>query len=271
MLFVLSPAKTLDFSPAPGDLAKTRPEMTADTKKLAAVARTLRAADLRRLMDISEPLATLNVARFKAFNPKGTDADMQAALAFDGDVYTGFDARNLDAETLAWAQDHVRILSGLYGVLRPLDAIQPYRLEMGTRLPTDRGATLYDFWGDKPAKALRKAAEGMADKTLVNLASQEYFGAVDAHALKLPVLNCAFKDEKDGEARIISFYAKHARGLMARFAAENRIERREDLKAFAAADYRFRKDLSSETEWVFARPQPDPKHQPIKTREDAES
>lgn len=275
MLFVLSPAKTLDFSPAPAELPKTRPEMTAETKALAAVARTLKASDLRRLMDISDQLADLNVARFKAFDPKGTETDVQASLAFAGDVYDGLDARNLDAAALDWAQDHLRILSGLYGLLRPLDTIQPYRLEMGVRLATDRGATLYDFWGDRLAKALNKAAAGMADPTLVNLASQEYFGSVDAKALKLKVLSCAFKDEKDGEARIVSFYAKHARGMMARFAIENRIERREALKGFDGGGYRFRAALSSEAEWVFTRPQPDPQNAQAKAapklKEDAET
>jgi cytoplasmic iron level regulating protein YaaA (DUF328/UPF0246 family) len=271
MLFVLSPAKTLDFTPAPEGLPVTRPDMAADTKALAAVARKLKASDLRRLMDISEDLADLNVARFKAFQPKGADADVPAALAFAGDVYNGLDARHMQAADLAWAQAHVRILSGLYGLLRPLDLIQPYRLEMGTRLATDRGATLYDFWGDKPAKALNKAAADHADKTLINLASQEYFGAVDAKALKLATLACAFKDEKDGEARIVSFYAKHARGLMARFAILNRIEKREDLKAFDSGGYRFRKDLSSETEWVFTRSQPDPKSETARAKEDADA
>jgi len=259
MLFVISPAKTLDFTPAPEGLPATRPDMTADTKALAAVARKLKAPDLRRLMDISDPLAELNVERFKAFQPKGTAADVPAALAFAGDVYNGLDARHMDTPALEWAQDHVRILSGLYGLLRPLDLIQPYRLEMGVRLATDRGATLYDFWGDKLAKALNKAAADHADKALINLASQEYFGAVDARALKLPVLACAFKEEKDGETRIISFYAKHARGLMARYAAVNRIEKREDLKAFDLQGYRYNKALSSDGEWVFTRPQPEPK------------
>jgi cytoplasmic iron level regulating protein YaaA (DUF328/UPF0246 family) len=269
MLFVLSPAKTLDFTPAPEGLPVTRPDMAGDTKALAAVARKLKAADLRRLMDISEDLATLNVARFKAFQPKGAEGDVPAALAFAGDVYNGLDARHMSEADLAWAQDHIRILSGLYGLLRPLDLIQPYRLEMGTRLATDRGATLYDFWGDKPAKALNKAAADHADKALINLASQEYFGAVDARALKLPVIACAFKEEKDGEARIVSFFAKQARGLMARFATVNRIEKRDDLKAFDLAGYRYNKALSSETDWVFTRPQPELKSAAAKTQEDA--
>ena len=268
MLFVLSPAKTLDFTPAPDGLPVTRPDMAGDTKALAAVTRKLKAADLRRLMDISEDLATLNVARFKAFQPKGTEADVPAALAFAGDVYNGLDARHMSEADLAWAQDHVRILSGLYGLLRPLDLIQPYRLEMGTRLATDRGATLYDFWGDKPAKALNKAAADHADKALINLASQEYFGAVDARALKLPTIACAFKEEKDGEARIVSFFAKQARGLMARFATVNRVEKRDDLKAFDLGGYRYNKALSSETDWVFTRPQPELKSAAAKAPEE---
>jgi hypothetical protein len=181
-----------------------------------------------------------------------------AALAFAGDVYDGLRARELDGAGLAWAQDHLRILSGLYGLLRPLDVIQPYRLEMGVRLATDRGANLYGFWGDKPAKALRKAASGHADKTLVNLASQEYFGAVDLGAVKLPVLTCHFREAKDGEVRMVSFYAKVARGLMARYAIDNRLERAEDVKAFDRAGYRFDRKLSGDRDWVFVRLQPPP-------------
>jgi cytoplasmic iron level regulating protein YaaA (DUF328/UPF0246 family) len=257
MLFVLSPAKTLDFTPAPDGLTTTLPELRADTAKLAAVTRRLRANDLKRLMHISDKLAELNVARFKAFRPRGEEG-VPAALAFAGDVYDGLAARELAPACLAWAQDRVRILSGLYGLLRPLDVIQPYRLEMGTRLATDRGATLYDFWGDRLSKALNKAAAGHADPTLVNLASQEYGGAIDARALKLPVIACSFREEKDGEARIISFYAKVARGMMARYAIDRRIEQAEALKDFDRGGYRFRPELSNEREWVFVRPQPAP-------------
>jgi cytoplasmic iron level regulating protein YaaA (DUF328/UPF0246 family) len=257
MLFVLSPAKTLDFTPAPPEAPATQPEMRAETARLAAIARTLTAADLRRLMDISDPLAELNRARFKSFKPRSQDG-VQAAFAFAGDVYDGLLARDLDAEALAWAQAHVRILSGLYGLLRPLDRIQPYRLEMGTRLANERGSNLYDFWGDKPAKALRKAVADHADRTIVNLASQEYFGAVDAQALKLPVVVCHFREEQDGLSRMISFYAKVARGMMARYAIDNRITAVEDLKGFDRAGYRFDPVQSSPSEWVFARPQPPP-------------
>lgn len=256
MLFVLSPAKTLDFTPPPPDLVATAPELKSDTARLVALARRLKASDLKRMMDISDALAELNVARFKALPKAPAESGVQAALAFAGDVYTGLDARNLDPDALGWAQDRVRILSGLYGVLRPLDRIQPYRLEMGVRMDSDRGRTLYDFWGDKPARQLNKAGRDHPDPTVVNLASQEYFGAVDLKALKLPLLTCLFKEEKDGEFRVISFFAKIARGLMARYAIERRIERAEDLKAFDSAGYRFRPELSTDREWVFARPQP---------------
>lgn len=178
---------------------------------------------------------------------------MQAAFAFAGDVYQGLDARSLDRDSLSWAQDHLRILSGLYGLLRPLDRIQPYRLEMGTRLKTRRGSSLYDFWGDRISKALNADADGQTDPTLVNLASQEYFGAIDAKALKLPVVNIHFREEKDGESRIISFFAKKARGTMARYAIDQRIDRAEDLKAFDRDGYAFRAEPSTETDWIFTR------------------
>jgi cytoplasmic iron level regulating protein YaaA (DUF328/UPF0246 family) len=256
MLFVISPAKTLDFTPASPELAATAPQMGADTARLARTTRKLTAADLKRLMDISDQLAELNVVRFKAFRPKDTESGVQAALAFAGDVYVGLKARELDPQALAWAQERLRILSGLYGLLRPLDRIQPYRLEMGTRLATERGATLYDFWGDRLSKALNRAANDQDDPTLVNLASQEYFGAVDRKALKLPVVACHFKEEEGGLLRVLSFYAKTARGLMARFAIDNRIERADDLKAFDTNGYRFRPELSGERDWVFSRPHP---------------
>src|SRR5579875_1774625 len=254
MLFVLSPAKTLDFTPAPSELPATAPEMRKDTAELAAVTRKLTASDLKRLMGISDKLAELNVGRFRGFKTRPADAGVQAALAFAGDVYEGLQARTLDADALAWAQDHLRILSGLYGLLRPLDRMQPYRLEMGVRLRTERGASLYDFWGDRIAKALNRAARGHADRTLVNLASQEYFGAVRRKALKLPLVTCHFKEEKDGELSIVSFNAKKARGLMARFVIDHRLDRAEDLKAFDRAGYRFRPELSTDGDWVFSRP-----------------
>lgn len=254
MLFVLSPAKTLDFTPVE-EVPATRPTFLKDTAELARVARKLKRDDLMRLMGISERLAALNLDRFKSFDPKREEG-VQAAFAFAGDVYEGLRARELDASALAYAQDHVRILSGLYGLLRPLDRIQPYRLEMGVALPTRRGSTLYDFWGDRLSKALNKEAAGHLDPTLVNLASQEYFRAVDAGSLRLPRINVAFKDERDGHARVLAFFAKKARGAMARFAIDLRAEKVDDLRAFTGMGYRWRKDLSGEGDWVFTRPQP---------------
>jgi cytoplasmic iron level regulating protein YaaA (DUF328/UPF0246 family) len=257
MLFVLSPAKTLDFTPASPEVPATRPEaMGKETAELVAAARKLTRADLSRLMDISDKLADLNWERFQAFDAAPSAGTVQAAFAFAGDVYDGLEARAMDTESLAWAQDHLRILSGLYGLLRPLDVIQPYRLEMGVRLRNKRGANLYDFWGDRIAKALNETAKTHADPTLVNLASAEYFGAVDAKALKLPTLNVRFLEETDGEQQMVSFWAKRARGMMARWAILKRAEYVETLKRFDLGGYKFDKAASSDGEWIFARPHP---------------
>jgi cytoplasmic iron level regulating protein YaaA (DUF328/UPF0246 family) len=253
LLIVLSPAKRLDFTEPSPDLPATHRRFVEDTATLSKTARNQTQADLRRLMGISTDLAKLNQARFKAFEPDALDTGLQAAFAFAGDVYQGLEARTLDRNGLAFAQDRVRILSGLYGLLRPLDRIQPYRLEMGVRLKTRRGSSLYDFWGDRISKQLNADAQGHADPTLVNLASQEYFGAVDARALKLPVVTPHFREEKDGESRIISFFAKKARGAMARFAVDERVETATDLKAFDRDGYRFDKAASSDSDWIFIR------------------
>jgi cytoplasmic iron level regulating protein YaaA (DUF328/UPF0246 family) len=254
LLIVLSPAKRLDFSePDPAVPASER-RFVEDTASLVRTARRQTQADLRRLMSLSSDLARLNQERFRALDAQATDRGVQAALAFAGDVYQGLDARSLDAAALDWAQTHLRILSGLYGLLRPLDRIQPYRLEMGTRLKTRRGGNLYDFWGDRISQQLNADAEGLADQTLVNLASQEYFGAIDARALKLPVVTCHFREARDGESRVIAFFAKRARGAMARFAAEEGIETASDLKAFDRDGYRFDPALSTAADWIFIRP-----------------
>jgi len=253
LLIVVSPAKKLDFTPSAIDLPMTPRRCAKETAELAKVTRELTRADLRRLMSISEALADLNWNRFQAFNNDVTETDVQAVLAFAGDVYEGLKAREMSAEDLKWAQDHLRILSGFYGLLRPLDGIQPYRLEMGTRLKTPRGNTLYDFWGERISLRLNEDSQGHPDQTLVNLASQEYFGAVDAKALKLQVVTPHFKERKDGEDRIISFHAKKARGAMARYAILNRIEKAEDLKAFDQDGYRFMPDLSTDFDWIFIR------------------
>ena len=252
MLMVISPAKSLDFTPAPPGVGATTPAMADDIAELAKVTRKLRQTDLKRLMSISDKLALLNYERFQAFDPEGEDG-LQAALAFNGDVYDGLQARALDKPGMAFAQQHLRILSGLYGILRPLDVIQPYRLEMGVRLKTKRGPSLYAFWGDRISRALNLAAEGQADPTLVNLASQEYFGVVDRKALTLPVVGCTFKERKGNELKIISFYAKKARGLMARYAIDQRLDRAEGLKDFKVAGYAFDAPLSTDEEWIFTR------------------
>lgn len=257
MLIVISPAKALNFTRPDGAAPMTTPEMGEHIAELAVTAKKLKVADLKKMMDLSDNLATLNRERFQAFDPAMEDG-LQAAFAFNGDVYSGLKARELDKKGLAYAQKHLRILSGLYGLLRPLDAIQPYRLEMGVRIKTKRGGSLYDFWGDRISTALNQAGAGHKDRTLVNCASQEYFGAVDLKAINLPVVHTRFFEEKDGSSKIISFYAKKARGLMARYAIDNRIERAEDLKSFDTEGYRFQKSASSDTEWVFSRPQPPP-------------
>jgi uncharacterized protein len=258
MLITLSPAKTLDFSPVAADLPATKPALTKDIAELAEVAKTLTRTDLKRLMGLSDKLADLNVERFKAFKTSRPTGTVPAALAFAGDVYTGLKARELDLASLEWAQDRLRILSGLYGVLRPLDLIQPYRLEMGVRLANPRGADLYAFWRGQVAKTLNAAAKAQAEPILINLASQEYFGAVDKKALKVPVLTCQFKErrsssEGDEEVKIISFFAKKARGTMARWIIDNRIEHSAELKGFAEDGYAFSPELSGEREWVFVR------------------
>lgn len=257
MLIVISPAKSLDFTAGPDWAPLSAPQLSDQTAELAKTTKRLRVADLKRLMSLSDNLAQLNRERFQAFDPAAEDG-VQAAFAFNGDVYTGLQARTLDRKALGWAQEHLRILSGLYGLLRPTDAIQPYRLEMGTRVKTPRGESLYAFWGDRIAKALNDEARGHKDRTLVNCASGEYFGAVDRKALTLPVLSCRFLEEKGGEARIVSFYAKKARGLLARYAIDQRIEKAADLKSFNSAGYVFSPTLSSAEEFTFTRPQPEP-------------
>jgi uncharacterized protein len=257
MLIVLSPSKALDFTGAPQSAPLSLPQLADQTAELAKSTRRLTARELKRMMSLSDALAKLNRERFQAFDP-ASEEGLQAAFAFNGDVYLGLKARSLDKKALAWAQDRVRILSGLYGLLRPLDAIQPYRLEMGVRLKTRRGQSLYDFWGPRISAALNEAAQGHKDKTLVNCASGEYFGAVDRKALKLPVVTARFLEEKDGEARMISFFAKKARGLMARYAIDHRIDKAADLKGFDYEGYRFMAGASTDEEFTFARPQPPP-------------
>lgn len=252
MLVVVSPAKKLDMSPTK-DVTPTRPAFHAEAKELASVAHRLTVRDLQKLMKISEPLAKLNADRFAEF---GTMPQKPAVLAFAGDTYQGLEAGSLDPDEMEWAQDHFRILSGLYGLLRPRDAIEPYRLEMGSRLKTARGKTLYDYWGDTIAKALNAQAEAVGAETLVNCASQEYFGAVDGDALNLRVVTPVFMEEKSGTPKVVSFYAKKARGAMARFVIQHRLTDPEALRAFDMGGYRYNERLSTEDSPVFLRAYP---------------
>lgn len=255
MLTVISPAKSLDMDPV--DIAPTAPDFQDDAVRLSKTARNLTLGGLRDLMGISDDLARLNRDRFKAFAAEPSEEMTKpAALAFNGDTYQGLEAKTLEPEDLEWAQDHLRILSGLYGLLRPLDAIQPYRLEMGSRLKTRRGKSLYDYWGDQIAKALNEQAAAVDTDVLVNCASQEYFGAADRKALKLRVITPQFMEVKDDKPRIVSFFAKRARGAMARFLTTNRVTGVEGVKEFAADGYAFDPDLSDGDTWVFVRPYP---------------
>ena len=260
MLILLSPAKNLNFDPAPEAPSATKPALLKHANELSETTRALSRGQIKTLMNISDALAELNFERFQSFKTRGrVIGAKQAALAFNGDVYLGLDAKSLAEDDLSFAQDRLRILSGLYGLLRPLDAIQPYRLEMGSRLKNSRGGDLYSFWGDIIAKELNKAAKTHDDPTIINLASKEYFSAVDAKALRPPVITPTFKEEKDGRLRQLQFFAKRARGLMARWAIENRIDRAADLKDFNLEGYAFQADASSEAAWLFTRPQPAPK------------
>ncbi|NCT84759.1 MAG: peroxide stress protein YaaA [Comamonadaceae bacterium] len=257
MLFLLSPAKSLDYdTPTPPELsaALTRPQFLDDTAALIDILRHKSVAEVRALMDLSEPLAQLNVYRYAAWRPRFTDKNSKpAVLAFNGDVYDGLDAKTLSAADLAWAQTHVRMLSGLYGLLRPLDRMQPYRLEMGTRLANPQGASLYDWWGDRLALHLNKLAAAEQAPVIVNLASQEYFRAADRKVLKPRVVDCQFEDWKNGDYKIISFFAKRARGLMARYAIQQRLQTPEGLKGFDLDGYRLAPEASSPDRLVFRR------------------
>lgn len=261
MLVLLSPAKSLDFSPPPphvsGRIVATQPRFDARALDLARQAGALGAAGLARIMDLSDALADLNWQRLRAFDTCGPDGRQPAILAFAGDVYRGLDARTLDADALEWAQSRLRILSGLYGVLRPLDAIAPHRLEMAAGLRTEAGRGLYRYWGDTLARALAEDLDATGGGPVVNLASEDYFKAVRADKLAAPVIACRFLErEPDGTARIISFHAKRARGLMARFIIERRIADPEGLKGFDAAGYAHAPELSDPATLVFARPRP---------------
>ena len=252
MLIVLSPAKSLDLETPPTTKLHTQPSFLDHSEQLIHRLREFSPAELGDLMDLSDNLSALNVARYASWTKDTSDA-RQAVMTFNGDVYDGLDARTLKPAQLDYAQSRIRILSGLYGMLRPLDLIHPHRLEMGTRLTTPRGKNLYDFWGDTIAQALNKTAAEQGAETLVNLASEEYFKSVKPKALGLPVITPLFEDWKNGKYKIISFYAKRARGLMARYAAVKGITDPQKLKKFDVDGYAFVPDASDEKTWIFRR------------------
>lgn len=251
MLIVISPAKRLDW--AARDVEMTQPRFQSDAQALAQTARGLSEAELGALMDISPDLARLNVERFQRFEQDAGDL-RPAALAFAGDTYQGLEASSLDADDLRFAQDRLRILSGLYGLLRPLDAIRPYRLEMGSRLANAKGPTLYAYWGDRLARALTAEAVALGTDTLINCASVEYFSAVDPAALGLRVITPQFLEDKPGGPKIVSFHAKKARGAMARFIIERRLTDPRSILEFDLGGYAYAPDLSEADKPAFLRP-----------------
>ena len=254
MLFLLSPAKSLDYETPLGDVPHTQPQFKAQSQALIEVLRTQSPQQIASLMDLSDALSALNVARYAAWSPRSTLRNARpAVLAFNGDVYEGLQARTLPVAALEWSQQHMAILSGLYGVLRPLDLLQPYRLEMGTRLATPQGSNLYQFWGSSIAQHLNQRLRADTSPVVVNLASQEYFKAVDRKALRPRVVECVFEDWKGGSWKIISFHAKRARGLMARHAIQQRARKPEDLRGFDAEGWAHDAAASSTGRMVFRR------------------
>jgi cytoplasmic iron level regulating protein YaaA (DUF328/UPF0246 family) len=253
MLITISPAKTLDFSQQGACQDHSTPDFLKESRELIKATRKLSPEELGELMGISQKLALLNYQRYRQWKtPFTPDNAKQALLAFRGDVYEGMSAQNFSSSDLAFAQEHLRILSGLYGVLRPLDLIQPYRLEMGTRLKTTRGNDLYQFWGDKITKSLNADLEQQGG-LLINLASNEYFKSVVGKKLAARIITPEFKDAKAGHYKVISFYAKKARGLMSAFIIKNRLQDPEEIKAFDERGYSYNEGLSSPDKWVFTR------------------
>ena len=254
MLFLLSPAKSLDYDTPAGDVPHTLPQFVPQAAELIEVLRAYSPQQIAELMDLSDALSVLNVARYEAWRPKFIAKNAkQAVLAFNGDVYEGLDAKTLTPKQLEWAQEHVCILSGLYGVLRPLDWMQPYRLEMGTSLKNSKGNNLYKFWGAQIAQYLNERQAKDKAPVIINLASQEYFKSVDRKVLQARVVECVFEDFKGGKYKVISFNAKRARGLMARWAITHKAEKPEDLLAFDSEGYAYDSAASEPDRLVFRR------------------
>ena len=254
MLAILSPAKTLDYETPLKTKLNSQPIYGRESNQLIKTLKTFEPFEVASLMKISDKLADLNHKRYVEWRNKPAESKTRpAALAFKGDVYQGLEAESFNDNDLKFAQRHLRILSGLYGLLRPLDVIQPYRLEMGTKLKTSKGQNLYDYWGTKLTNGLNEALKESKEGTLVNLASNEYFGAVQPELLEGSLLNIGFKEKRNGQLKFVSFSAKKARGLMANFIIKERVKKPDDLKSFDLENYRFNAKMSSELEWTFSR------------------
>lgn len=254
MLMLLSPAKKLDYDSTVRTALHTQPQFVPQAQALIDILRTKGAADIAAMMNLSDALVDLNMQRYAQWQPSFDLSDSrQAILAFNGDVYEGLEAPSLSDAQLQWAQEHLAILSGLYGVLRPLDLMRPYRLEMGTKLQNGQGGTLYAYWGSQLAQYLNEHLQSHAQPWILNLASEEYFKAVDRKVLQAKVVQAVFQDEKNGVWKVISFHAKRARGLMARYVIENSIQDGEALKAFDSEGYRYAADISTDSKLVFRR------------------
>jgi len=260
MLIVVSPAKTLDYTTPPKTKKFTLPDYLDDSAELIHRMREFSSLDISELMKVSTKIADLNFDRFEAWNKKFTEKNAkQAVLAFKGDVYTGLDAESFTAKDFSFAQKHFRMLSGLYGLLRPLDLMQAYRLEMGTKLSTDRGKNLYEFWGDEVTEGLNSQLKKINSKYLINLASNEYFKVVRPKVLKGEIITPAFKELKNGDYKMIGVYAKKARGLLSRYIIQNQLSDIEDIKSFDVEGYKFNKKVSKGNDWVFTRKIPNSK------------
>jgi cytoplasmic iron level regulating protein YaaA (DUF328/UPF0246 family) len=256
MLIVLSPAKSLDYKTSAQVKSPTLPEFVSESAKLIADLRKLSPLEVSNLMGLSDQLAALNVGRYRDWSKKFTEENSKPAIyAFNGDVYDGFDVKTLNTKALDFAQDHLRILSGLYGALRPLDLMQAYRLEMGTSFKNPRGKDLYAFWGERVTDSLKKILEKQKKPVLLNLASEEYFKVLQPKKMDCQVISPVFQDGKDGKYKIISFYAKRARGLMARYVVDNRITDPADLKGFNLDGYKYLAPESSPEKPLFRRPE----------------
>ncbi len=253
MLILLSPAKTLDETPETHQ-GNALPILRKRTAELVHILKDYTPTRLGKLMHISDKLAETNYNRYQKFASRYTPKNSKASIyAFKGDVYVGFDAASLKTKDILYAQDHLRILSGLYGILRPMDKMQPYRLEMGTKLKNEHGSNLYQFWGDDITREINKVLKLHKDKTIINLASNEYFQSVNKKSLKGDILDIGFKEDRNGKLMFVSFNAKKARGMMARYIVENRIEVKEDIKGFQMDGYRFEEDLSSDSNYMFIK------------------